>query len=199
MSNVSDLRDTIIPNSNQLNAEQLIGSSMSITVTEVKRGDGDQPVSIHYENDQGRPFKPCKTMRKILIFAWGDDGREWAGKSMTIFCDPEVKFGGVKVGGIRISHLSDIERDMAVSLNTTKGKKGEFVIKKLAPVRSKDVLLDLLRSAGLEGTQMLVNVWKKLSVAERQSLGNACPAEIKQAAADVDSAVPKNIDTGDQQ
>ena len=199
MSNVSDLRDTIIPNSNQLNAEQLIGSSMSITVTEVKRGDGDQPVSIHYENDQGRPFKPCKTMRKILIFAWGDDGREWAGKSMTIFCDPEVKFGGVKVGGIRISHLSDIERDMAVSLNTTKGKKGEFVIKKLAPVRSKDVLLDLLRSAGLEGTQMLVNVWKKLSVAERQSLGNACPAEIKQSAADVDSAVPKNIDTGDQQ
>lgn len=199
MSNVSDLRDTIIPNSNQLNAEQLIGSSMSITVTEVKRGDGDQPVSIHYENDQGRPFKPCKTMRKILIFAWGDDGREWAGKSMTIFCDPEVKFGGVKVGGIRISHLSDIERDMAVSLNTTKGKKGEFVIKKLAPVRSKDVLLDLLRSAGLEGTQMLVNVWKKLSVAERQSLGNACPDDIKQSAADVDSAVPKNIDTGDQQ
>jgi len=193
MSNVSDLRDTIVPNSNQLNAEQLIGSSMSITVTEVKRGDGDQPVSIHYENDQGRPFKPCKTMRKILIFAWGDDGRAWAGKSMTLFCDPDVKFGGVKVGGIRISHLTHIERDMAVSLNTTKGKKGEFVIKKLAPVRSKEVLLDLLRSAGLEGTQMLVNVWKKLSVAERQLLGNACPEEIKQAAADVDSAVPKNI------
>ena len=154
MSNVSDLRDTIIPKSDQLNAEQLIGSSMSITVTEVKRGDGDQPVSIHYENDQGRPFKPCKTMRKILIFAWGDDGRAWAGKSMTLFCDPDVKFGGVKVGGIRISHLTHIERDMAVSLNTTKGKKGEFVIKKLAPVRSKEVLLDLLRSAGLEGTQL---------------------------------------------
>ena len=167
MSNVSDLRDTIIPKSDQLNAEQLIGGPMTVVVTEVRRGEGDQPVSIHYENDQGRPFKPCKTMRKILIFAWGDDGREWAGKAMTLFCDPDVKFGGVKVGGIRISHLTHIERDMAVSLNTTKGKKGEFVIKKLAPRRSKDVLLDLLRSAVKEGTQALFSLWKKLSVEER--------------------------------
>lgn len=198
MSNVSNLRDTIIPKSDQLNAEQLINGSMTIVVTEVKRGDGDQPVSIHYENDQGRPFKPCKTMRKILIFAWGDDGRTWAGKGMTLFCDPDVKFGGVKVGGIRISHLTHIERDMAVSLNTTKGKKGEFVIKKLAPIRSKDELLELLRNTAMEGTQMLVKVWQKLSNEERQSLGNACPADIKQVASDVDSAVPKNINNESQ-
>lgn len=196
MSSISDLRDTIIPKSDQLNAEQLIGGPITILVTDVKRGDGDQPVSIHYENDQGRPFKPCKTMRKILIFAWGDDGREWSGKGMTLFCDPEVKFGGVKVGGIRISHLTHIERDLAVSLNTTKGKKGEFVIKKLAPVRRKDALLELLRSAATEGTQMLFKVWQKLPSEERQSLGNACPEEIKKAAADVDSAVPKNINEG---
>jgi hypothetical protein len=192
---VSDLRDTIIPKSDQLNAEQLIGGSMTITVTDVKRGDGDQPVSIHYENDQGRPFKPCKTMRKILIFAWGDDGRLWVGKSMTLFCDPEVKFGGVKVGGIRISHLTHIERDLGVSLNTTKGKKGEFVIKKLAQIRSKAEITALLNEAATSGTQILVRVWTKtLSAHERESLGNACPADIKQAAADFDAAVPKNIE-----
>lgn len=198
MSNrdVSSLKDTIIPKSDQLNAEQLIGGSMTIIVSEVRRGDGEQPVAIHYENDDGRPFKPCKTMRKILIFAWGDDGRKWAGKSMTIFCDPEVKFGGVKVGGIRISHLSHIDRDLGVSLNTTKGKKGEFVIKKLAIIRSKDALIDLLRSAAMEGSQTLIRVWQKLPSEERQSLGNACPAEIKQAAVDVDAAVPNNIDKG---
>jgi hypothetical protein len=192
---VSDLRDTIIPKSDQLNAEQLIGGSMTITVTDVKRGDGDQPVSIHYENDQGRPFKPCKTMRKILIFAWGDDGRQWVGKSMTLFCDPEVKFGGVKVGGIRISHLTHIERDLGVSLNTTKGKKGEFIIKKLAAIRSKAEITELLNEAAKSGTQILVRVWQKtLSAHERESLGNVCPAEIKQAAADFDAAVPKNIE-----
>lgn len=198
MNDVSNLKDTIIPKSTQLNAEELLGGSMTITVTDVRRGDGDQPVSIHYANDQGRPFKPCKTMRKILIFAWGDDGRTWAGKSMTIFCDPEVKFGGVKVGGIRISHLSDIDRDLGVSLNTTKGKKGEFIIKKLS-IRPRLEIVSMLSSAAKDGTQMLVKVWKKLSPEERQLMGNACPDDIKQSAADVDSAVPKNIDTGDQQ
>lgn len=193
MSDISNLRDTIIPKSDQLNAEQLIGGSMTITVTDVRRGDGDQPVSINYENDNGRPFKPCKTMRKILIFAWGDDGRSWSGKRMTIFCDPDVKFGGVKVGGIRISHLSDIERDLGVSLNTTKGKKGEFVIKKLAAIRSKKELADILSKSAQEGTQVLFKSWQKLSTEERQSLGNTCPDDIKQIAADVDSAVPKNI------
>jgi len=109
MSDVANLRDTIVPKSDQLNAEQLIGKPMTITVTEVRRSvDGYQPLAIHYNGDQGRPYKPCKSMRKVLIFAWGDDGREWVGKSMTLYCDPNVKWGGVKVGGIRISHLSHV-------------------------------------------------------------------------------------------
>ena len=198
MFDVSSLKDTIAPNSKQLNAEELLSAPMTITVTGVSRAAGDQPVAISFKNDDGKPYMPCKTMRKILIFAWGDDGRTWAGKSMTIFCDPEVKFGGVKVGGIRISHLSDIDRDLGVSLNTTKGKKGEFIIKKLS-IRPRLEIVSMLSSAAKDGTQMLVKVWKKLSPEERQLMGNACPDDIKQSAADVDSAVPKNIDTGDQQ
>lgn len=194
MSDASNLRDTIIPKSDQLNAEQLLSEPMTITITDVRRGNGEQPVSIHYENDEGRPFKPCKTMRKVLIFAWGDDGRQWVGKSMTLFCDPEVKFGGVKVGGIRISHLSDIERDLGLSLNTTKGKKGEFVIKVLAKIRSKDELKYLLSESAKSGMKSLQRMWQKtLNERERQSLGNACPDEIKQAAADADAGVPGNI------
>jgi hypothetical protein len=50
---------------------------------------------------------------------------------MTLYNNPEVKFGGVKVGGIRISHLSDIDRDIALSLTATKGKKEGFIIKRL--------------------------------------------------------------------
>jgi len=93
MSEATNLKDTIVPKSDQLNAEQLLSTSMTITITGVSRGVGEQPVIINYKNDEGRPFKPCKTMRKVLIFAWGDDGREWVGKSMTLFCDPDVKFG----------------------------------------------------------------------------------------------------------
>jgi hypothetical protein len=32
---------------------------------------------------------------------------------MTLYCDPEVQFGGMKVGGIRISHMSDIDGEEA--------------------------------------------------------------------------------------
>jgi hypothetical protein len=42
---------------------------------------------------------------------------------MTVYNDPQVKFGGAEVGGIRISHLSDIDRPIQVSLTATRGKK----------------------------------------------------------------------------
>lgn len=136
MSDVSDLRYTIVPKSDQLNAEQLMAGDMTITVTDVRIGSDDQPVVIHYEGEDGRPFKPCKTCRKVLIFAWGEDGRKWVGKSMTLFNDPSVKFGGMSVGGIRISHLSDIQRELVVSLTATKGKKTPHTIKVLKAVKS---------------------------------------------------------------
>lgn len=131
-TDVSDLRSTIIPKSDQLNSEQLLAGPMTVRVTDVRIGNSDeQPISVHYEGEAGRPFKPCKTMRKVLILAWGPDGREWAGKSMSLYCDPQVKFGGAEVGGIRISHLSDIDRDIQVSLTATKGKKALHTIKRL--------------------------------------------------------------------
>lgn len=131
MSDIANLSDTIVPKSDQLNAEQLLGGPITITLTGVRRGTDDQPVILNYEGDDGRPYKPCKSMRKVLIFAWGDDGREWVGRSMTLYNNPDVKFGGVKVGGIRISHMSHIERDIALSLTATKGKKETYTIKKL--------------------------------------------------------------------
>lgn len=132
MYDVTDLRTTIVPKSDQLNSEQLITGPITVTVTEVNVSSSDeQPVVVHYENDGGRPFKPCKTMRKVLVLAWGEDGRAWAGKSMTLYNDPNVKFGGSEVGGIRISHLTDIERDIRVSLTATKGKKALYEVKRL--------------------------------------------------------------------
>lgn len=123
------LKDTITPKSNQLNADDLISGSITITVESVKRSDSEQPISINYKNDNGRPYLPCKSMRRVLIHAWGDKGSDWIGKSMTLFCDPEVKFGGVKVGGIRISHLSDIDRTLDIALTSTRGKRTPYQVK----------------------------------------------------------------------
>lgn len=129
---VEDLRQTIIPKSDQLNAEQLLGGPMTITVTDVRLGKSEeQPVVVHYEGEGGRPFLPCKTMRKVLIHAWGPDGRQWSGRSMTLYNDPAVKFGGEDVGGIRISHMTDIPSNITVSLTSTRGKKAKYSIKRL--------------------------------------------------------------------
>jgi len=123
-TDVRDLRSTIIPKSDQLNAEQLLGGPMIITVSDVRVGGGDdQPVSVYYELDPGRPFKPCKTMRKLLIHAWGADGMQWIGRSMELFNEPSIKFGGETVGGIRISRMSHIAKSIEVSLTQTRGRK----------------------------------------------------------------------------
>lgn len=147
---VEDLRPTIIPKSDQLNAEQLLGGPMTVTVSEVRLGSGEeQPVVVHYVGEEGRPFKPCKTMRKVLIHAWGPDGRKWAGRSMTLYNDPSVKFGGEDVGGIRISHLTDIDRDIKVSLTATRGKKAKYEIRRLAsPIAG--MLADITASPTVE-------------------------------------------------
>jgi hypothetical protein len=130
---IEDLTSTVIPRSDQLNADQLITGPMEVTVTKVILGSSEeQPVVVHYENDGGRPFKPSKTMRRVMILAWGADGRAWAGKSMRLYHDPAVKFGGSEVGGIRISHMSHIDKDIKVSLTATKGKKVLWDIKRMA-------------------------------------------------------------------
>ena len=127
-----DLSHTIAPKSDQTNADDLIAGAITITVSRVSEsGSPDQPVTINYEGDNGRPYKPCKSMRRALIACWGADGKQWIGRSMTLFCDPQVKFGGAAVGGIRISHLSHIEKDMELMLTVTRAKRAPYKIKRL--------------------------------------------------------------------
>lgn len=168
-ADVADLRPTIVPKSDQLNAEQLLGGPMTVTVTEVRTSASEeQPVIVHYEGENGRPYKPCKTMRKLLIFAWGEDGRQWVGRSMTLYNDASVRFGGQDVGGIRISHLTDIDREIKVSLTATKGKKALHNVLPLEvaapePQMSAEEVLALLREAALQGEAHLRSVYEELN------------------------------------
>lgn len=131
MNDVTDLSRTIIAKSDQLNAEDLLSGPIVVTVQDVRVSDTpDQPVSILI-GDGRQPYKPCKTMRRLLIFAWGKDGRQWRGRSMELYCDPDVTWGGVKIGGIRISALSHIETDFVLALSEKKGKRKPVHVKKL--------------------------------------------------------------------
>lgn len=126
------LAGTIVPKSDQANADDLIASPVTVEILAVKQGDKESPVWIVTSGFDGRPWKPCKSMRRVLISAWGEYGSQWVGKHVTLFCDPEVMYGGVKVGGIRISHMSHIEADLALSLTATRGKRKPFTVRRMA-------------------------------------------------------------------
>lgn len=124
-----NVSDTIVPKSDQLNADDLITGPVTVQVTGVKRGDKEQPIAIEIAGH--RPYKPCKSMRRVLIYAWTEDASKWIGKRMTLYRDPEVLWAGVKVGGIRISHLSGIDKPLDISLTVTRGKKANCTVKPL--------------------------------------------------------------------
>ena len=56
-----DLSKTIIPKSDQLNADDLISGAKTIKIRDIKGGaDEAQPVCIYFYGDNNKPFKPCK-------------------------------------------------------------------------------------------------------------------------------------------
>lgn len=126
-----DILDTTLVKSDQLNADDLIPGPITVTVSKVSKGEGEQPISVHYEGDNGKPYKPGKTCRRILMGVWGRDASKYVGRSMTLYRDEKVQFGGLIVGGIRISHMSDIGENATLALMVTKGKKKAFTIKPL--------------------------------------------------------------------
>ena len=127
-----DMAQFIAPKSSQLNADDLVGGPRTITVTKVSgTGNAEQPVAISFEGDEGRPFLPCKSMRRILVAVWGKDASQYVGRSMRIYRDPKVTWGGMEVGGIRISHASDIERDTVIALTETKKSRKPFTVRPL--------------------------------------------------------------------
>lgn len=126
-----DLTESIAPKSDQINAEDLLTGPRTFTIAEVKAGSAEQPVNIHLIEFPGRPYRPSKSMRRVMVAAWGKDTAPYAGHRLTLFRDPKVKFGGDEVGGIKISHLSHIDKPMKLALTVTRGKRAPYVVQPL--------------------------------------------------------------------
>jgi hypothetical protein len=126
-----DLSPTIIAKSDQLNADDLLSGPITVTIVSVTRTSGDdQPITIGI-GDGRQPFKPCKTMRRVLVAAWGKDGSKYVGRSMTLYRDPNVKWAGEPVGGIRISAMSDLNKTLEISLSESRKSKKKLTIQPL--------------------------------------------------------------------
>ena len=129
---MSDMGSVIVPKSDQLNADDLIAWPITIKISGVTIRTGqEQPISIHFEGDNGKPYKACKSMCRLMVTAWGPDSKKYAGRSMTLYRDASVKWAGMEVGGIRISHMSDIDSPLTMALTMTKGSKKPYTVRPL--------------------------------------------------------------------
>lgn len=128
---ISDLRATVVPRSDQINYEDVQSQSITAVIKAVRAGNSEQPVFIDLEGFDGRPYKPSKSMRRVLIGGWGADGHSWVGRSLTLVGDASVRFGGVAVGGIKIHAMSDVEADFSMMLSVSRGKRQEHRVRKL--------------------------------------------------------------------
>lgn len=137
---MTDLSRTIIPKSDQMNSDDLISGPVNVTITKVAANEGtaEQPISIFYEGDGGKPYKPCKSMRRVMVQIWGADGSKYPGRSMTLYRDPSVKWGGLEVGGIRISHMTDIDSQVTMALTATKSQRKPYIVKPLVMDRKPE-------------------------------------------------------------
>lgn len=126
-----DMTRTIEPDSGQLNADDLMAGPVTVTITGVTRGTPEQPVNVELAEYPGRPYRPAKSMRRILVAAWGKDSSVYTGRRLTLYRDPHVRFGREEVGGIRISHLSHIREPMTVMLTVTRGRRAPFTVQPL--------------------------------------------------------------------
>lgn len=127
-----DMTDTIAPKSDQLNADDLMSGPRTFTIKAVRKTNSEQPVAVDLvEFPDGRPYLPCKSMRRVMVAAWGTDAATYVGRRLTMYRDPAVRFGGQDVGGIRISHMSHIDKRLVLALTVTRGKRAPYVVEPL--------------------------------------------------------------------
>lgn len=174
---MADLSMTIAPKSDQLNSDDLIGRVMTIKVTKVSLcAEPEQPIAINFDGDNGKPYKPGKSMRRVLVQVWGSDGNAYVGRSMTLFRDEKVLFGGQAVGGIRISHMTDITEPRTMALTASKAQRKPFTVKPLiltaAPKNGPDpdLLLARAKEEAAKGTVAYYALWGALSKGEKTIL-----------------------------
>lgn len=126
-----DISSTTAPDSTQINAEDFLAGSRTVTITGVSKGTPEQPVNFDLTEFPGRTFRPCKSMRRVMVAIWGSDASAYVGRRMTLYNDPTIRFGAQAVGGVRIAAMSHLDKPVTVPLTVTRGRRAPFTVEPL--------------------------------------------------------------------
>ena len=153
----NNLGGTIIAKSDQLNADDLVGGPIVVKIEGVTvTAAPEQPVVIRLSGGY-RPWKPCKTERRVLVYAWGEDGDAYVGRTLELVRDESVRWAGARVGGVRIRAMSHISSPIEISLAVSKGKKEP---RKIAPIKDGTIpTVDPFRAQIFAATKRTENPW----------------------------------------
>ena len=193
-----DLTKSLEAKSDQLNSADLIAAPRTIKITKVSAGNKEQPIAVNYDGDDGKPYYPSKGMRRAMAAIWGVKGDAYVGRSMTLYNEPTVRWGGIEVGGIRISHMSHIDKVFSLALTISRTSKQAFEVKPLKvaatpsiplqelPETDKpsletdaDVLRVAMREAAAIGEKEFIAIWLGMTADEKITM-NDYKNELKQ-------------------
>ena len=97
---------------NYLKKEQLDGKDLVVQIDKVefetlKARDGktEQKTVLHF-TDGVRPMVLNQENWDTIASMYGDDDGDWFGHRITLYHDPNVRFGNQRVGGIRVRKAS---------------------------------------------------------------------------------------------
>lgn len=193
--------------SNQLNAADIMGQERIIRIRDVNVLKGDQPVSVYFDGDNNRPWKPSKGMIRILAAAWGTESKDWIGKSAQIYCDVSVIYAGKEVGGVRIRALSDIAvSGLRATIAISKQKREPYLVQFLDvsrpeyPADKFDADFEKMSAAmqsGKTSLQTIIAHCQKtgdLTVDQLTRLEQAAPVDIEH-----DGELPEDTTTAPQE
>ncbi len=194
---MTDISKTLEAKSDQLNAVDIMGAEPIITIREVKVMDSpQQPISVYFDGDNNRPWKPSKGMRRILAASWGTDSANWIGKKVQLRFEATVMYAGVEVGGIQVKAVSDIPKaglNCALTISRTKRQAYHVpllvVEEKAYPEAAFKKALPLMAEKMASGEMTLHQV-----IAQCQKTGTLS----KEQLAELEKVAPVEVDESDE-
>src|SRR5699024_4246887 len=129
-SELTTMRITAEPRSDQINYEDFVGGSRVYTIAGVRVGTAEQKYDIGLQGEE-RVWRPPLTVLRTLIACWGDDATVWQGRQAELYGDQSIRFGKEAVGGIRIKALSHLDEPKTVTVTVARGKRQKITIQPL--------------------------------------------------------------------
>lgn len=194
MDDYEGFAESLAAKSDQINAADLIGGPMTIKIAGLKVQKKEQQKWTFRLEGNEKFYRPCLGMRRLIAQLWGDP-RTYAGQSLTIYRDPEVRYSAKEVGGIRISHMTGLDEPQRISVPISRAAHKEYIVQPLrvstpkpaAPVRNEAAEASAKAAAG-KGKQAFTDWWNSDYGKENREAVKGIMTDLQKMVADFEAA-----------